>query len=264
MLKTKIMLAVAAFLATGAVFAQNGASLGVVGVTRVTKPAGLLNMLGNNFASMTLNEFAPPENYNGHIIAGLADCIYIWNPVGQAYTVCGLYDDRAYLGESGTVEWRDVNDFNGSAIDPVIPAGSSMWLFALGTDVETDAYISGDVIDSQTVTNQVSAGLQQMCYPFSSDVDLNDTSLAGVATGSIVAGLADRIYVWDVDAQTYRPYALYDDRFYLGPSGSCEWRDINMFNTPAEEIPVNMGQGFWYDAISGFSWVETNAYFSSL
>ncbi len=249
-------------LGLAAVASAQNTTMGIVGITRVSKPAAKLNLIGNNFDTMALNEFAPAEQYNGDISAGNSDAVYIWS--GSTYAVYAVYDERPYLGPSGAVEWRDFNNFTGGAVNPEIPAGSSLWLYSLGSSVDANTYISGNVVSTQFATNQVTAGLQQLCYPFSTDIDLNDTLLSEYAAGDISAGNADIVYAWNVDLQTYKTYALYDERPYLGPSGTVEWRDFNTFSLPAGSIPVNLGEGFWYNAVNGFTWVETNKYYNNL
>lgn len=244
--------------------AQNTVTLGAFGYTHVEKPAGKLNIIGNNFVDTTLNDFAPAAQYNGDIAAGNADTMYIWSPSGETYQVCAVYDERPYVGATGTVEWRDFNNFTGSAVNPDIPSGSGMWLYSLGSVGDTTTVISGNIVVAQSVTNVVDAGYQQLSYPFSITVDLNDTMLADGATGDIAAGSADKIYSWDVGLQTYVVYALYDERPYLGPSGIVEWRYFNDFTSSASNTTIHVGNGFWYYAINGFDWTETNKYFNNL
>ena len=232
---------------------------GTFGFAKVDKPAGELNLLGNNFEDTTLNEFAPADLYNGDIAAGNSDTIYIWNASG-GYQIYALYDERPYSGSK--VEWRDFNDFAGAAVNPDIPSGSSLWLDAVGTATDTNIVISGTVVDVQSTTNTVSVGIQQLSYSFTMNIDLNETLLANGATGDIAASNADKIYVWDSQQQEYVIYALYDERPYSGPT--VEWRYFNDFTRSASNTTVNLGSGFWYEAINEFDWIETNKYYGNL
>ena len=129
---------------------------------------------------------------------------------------------------------------------------------SLGSVVDTNLVVSGNVVSSQAITNQIVAGLQMLAYPFSTSVDLNETQLKDNATGAFIYGSADRVIVWDVASQNYATYALYDD------GGTREWRNKLTFYVSAGSIDMNLGAGFWYDAQNGFSWAETNKYYSSL
>lgn len=233
--------------------AQN-TTMGVVGVTRVQKPASGLNLVGNNFgdSSSTLNEITPVSQFNGSFLIGNADKIYVWDVSITNYVVYAVYESGA------TKEWRNANSFYGAAVDPVIPVGSAFWLESSGSAVNDNLFVSGDVVVSQFVTNQVVLGLQLLAYPFSSDISLNDSSLKENATGSFLIGNTDKIYTWDLSNTNYAVYALYES----GPTK--EWRDANSFYSPAGAADVWLGQGFWYEAKSDFTWVESNKYFNNL
>lgn len=252
MLKNAVFLALVGMVSVA--FAQQGTTMGVVGVTRVSRPATGLSLIGNNFgdASSTLNEIAPIDQFGGSFLIGNADKIYMWNSAVTNYEVYALYES----GE--TKEWRSGSDFYGSGVNPVVPVGSAFWLESAGAGSGTNLYISGNVVAGEVVTNQVVSGLQLLAYPFSCDIDLNDSSLKNGATGSFLIGNADKIYAWDISVTNYAVYALYQ-------SGETkEWRDSDSFYSSAGAISVDLGHGFWYEAQNGFSWIETNAYFNNL
>lgn len=227
---------------------------GIFGFVKVDKPASTLNIIGNNFGadSTTLNEITSVNHFNGSFLINDADRIIIWNSVSKTYSTYALYDNGS------TVEWRSGSDFYGSGVNPSIPAGSAFWVQSLGSTVDTNLVVSGDVVGSQSVTNQISLGLQMLAYPFTTDMDLNETLLAENATGSFLINNADQVIAWDSTSQTYSTYALYDN------GTTVEWRSGSDFYNPAGTIEVNLGLGFWYDAKAGFEWVETNKYFYNL
>ena len=240
--------------------AQEVVTLGTFGFTKVDKPAGILNLVGNNFggATSTLNEVAPVDQFNGAIDSAIADRVIVWDSVPDTYNTYALFDGSAY---GQPVEWRDSSDFFGSAVNPIIPAGSAFWVQSKGSSVNTNLVISGNVIGAQTVTNQIVTGFQMLSYPFSNSVDLNDIMLKNNATGAIDVALADRVIAWDVVGQSYTAYALFDGTAYSQP---LEWRKTSDFFNSASAIPVDLGQGFWYEAQNAFPWVETNKYFNNL
>jgi hypothetical protein len=253
-----------ALIASATVACAQQATMGIVGVTRISKPALALSLVGNNFGdtTSTLNEIAPITQFNGSTLFANADRVYIWDPEIPGYSLYLLYDDGSIH------EWRDIADFfksNGSyPADPVIPAGAAFWVESAGSTVDSDLFVYGEVVAKASVTNQIVVGLQQLCYPFSQDVELNSISLKENASGSTLFAGADRVYAWDVGAQTYKLYLLFDNGMVR------EWRAIGDFfnSNPAftpDPIPLKLGQGFWYEAVgSDFVWIESNNYIDYL
>lgn len=260
MLKKTVILGICSMIAVA--HAQS-TTMGVVGVTRVQKPASGLNLVGNNFgdSNSTLNEIAPINQFNGSTLFAETDRVYIWDAALPGYSLYLLYDNGI------TREWRDISDFFKSGsypADPVIPAGGAFWVEAAGSTVDEDFFVHGDVVTEASVTNQIVVGLQQLSYPFSQDIELNSISLKDNASGSTLFGDADRVYAWDAAGQTYNLYLLFDNGIVR------QWRAIgDFFNTnPAfspAPIQIELGDGFWYEAVSsGFTWIESNNYISNL
>ena len=261
-MKAKKGIVVGLCCAATIISAQNTLTLGIFGFSKVDKPAGTLNLAGNNFgdSASTLNEVCPVEQFNGAVNFSQADRVIVWNSSTQAYETYALYDDSANNGT--TLEWRDADDFSGSAVNPFIPAGSGFWIQSMGTTVGTNLVISGDTVDAEATTNQIVAGLQLISYPFSTTIDLNATQLKDNASGATSSSQADQVFTWNVAAQTFITYALYDDSAYGGTT--LEWRDANNFNTSAGAIPLTLGRGFWLYAQNTFTWAETNQYYGNL
>lgn len=247
----------AALICLASITTAQTVTLGTFGYTRVEKPAAKLNLVGNGFEDKTLTEIAPVEFYNGGIDSAVSDKIYVWDP-SVGYIAYALFDGSAY---AQPVEWRLASAFFGSAVNPVISAGSGFWIQSSGSTVDTNVVISGNVITDQVVTNAIATGFQIMAYPFSSMVDLNSTELKNSGSGDVDSAVSDKVIVWNMATQTYVTYALFDGTAYAQP---LEWRLASDFFTPAGAIPLNLGDGFWYDAKSAFSWVETNQYYNNL
>jgi hypothetical protein len=261
MTKNSIILICLLSIAT-AVSAQNPVTVGVFGYSRVSKPAAKLTIVGNNFGdgSSTLNDVLSIDQFNGDALFSSADRVIVWDAGTDQYTTYAAYDDTGYGGS--TIEWRDASDFYGSAVNPVIPVGSAFWIQSSGSVTDTNLVITGDVVATASATNQIVTGFQMLSYPFSTDVDLNETMLEQNATGDALFSSADRVIAWNDVSQAYKTYALYDDTGYGG--STREWRDAGDFYNPAGAISVTLGQGFWYEAQSAFTWVETNKYYGNL
>ena len=239
---------------TSFALAQGTATLGTFGFTRVAKPAGKLNLVGNNFgdSASTLNEIAPVDQFNGARFADSADQVIVWDSSSQQYVTYALYDN-------GTVkEWRLYSDFYGSAVNPAIPAGSGFWVDSQGSSSDTNLVVSGSVVDASSITNQLISGLQMVAYPFSTTVDLNSTTLKDQGTGARFADSADQIIAWNSALQQYVTYALYDNGTVK------EWRKYSDFYSSPGAINLDLGAGFWYKANNAFTWIEANPYQGSL
>lgn len=260
-MKARYGIVAVAVCLTSVVSAQNVVTSGVFGVSRVEKPVGGLNMVGNSFAGIanTLDELAPVDQFSGSVFYNDADKVVIWDAITQAYTTYGLFDGRAY---NLPLEWRDGDDWNSAASSSVvISEGSGFWVNSSTAASSTSLIISGAVVAEQTATRQIVTGLQMLANSFTSTMDLNSMDLKNGGTGSLFLNQADKVIVWDSTTQSYKTYGLFDGRAYNLP---LEWRDGDAWNSDASAIPLELGSGFWYSALSGFTSVESNPYYSGL
>lgn len=137
-------------------------------------------------------------------------------------------------------------------------AGDTFWIQQPAASNQVKQIVlMGDVVDVATQLTDMVSSYQMLAYPFSSDVNINQTgfrSSSGSASHATIASLADRIYVFT--GAGYDVYAL----------NTNGWRASDGFATNALATKVfSMGDGFWYQARSNaWTWAETNKYLSNL
>lgn len=254
---TAAVLACAASIAS----AQTVTSANIVGYYKVAKPAAGLEIASIQMKSGDLNVLLGTGSFVGDIFPESADNIIMWDKSVQNYVGFALYDGSAY-GDP-TVEWRDIGDFYTAGNPIPVAPGSAMWLSSQAGSAATTGIVAGEAVLVQFATNTIVAGLNLVSFPFSSAVDLNAAGLdAAGATGDIFPESADNVIAWDSSVQNYIGYALYDGNAYGDPTR--EWRPIGDFYTSGPVISLDLGKGFWYQAIGGFTWIATNPYFNNL
>lgn len=184
-----------------------------------------------------------------------ADSVYLYDPSAvPPYTTYAL---KTPFG-AGAIQFYDTSDWFGSASNPPIPAGTAMWLQSTpGTSPAKTVTLAGEAVADPIVTNGIVAGFQLMGYPFSSEIDLNDTDLGTQGTAGTFPAQADQIFVWN--GAGYNSYALKDQG-----GGATAWFDQGAwFAATPPAIPIPLGRGFWYLAKSGFAWAEGNPYLAA-
>ena len=266
----KLIMTAAVVACAAVVTAQTVTSANIVGYSKVAKPGSAdLNILGVTFVSQNnlLSELCPVDQFNGALdVPGNADQLIIYTP-GSGYATYAKYDASSYPGYEDQVGWQAAGTFGFGQpfVDPVVPAGSSLWIKSAPTASAVDVILSGEVVSDEIVTNSIVAGLQMISNPFSEAVKLDDLNLYEGATGALdVPGNADQIIVFDSGTQAYTTYAFYDVRSYGYPENSG-WKSAGAFGfaDPITTYEVAPGEGFWCSAKAGFTWVESNKYLSA-
>lgn len=255
----KLVMTVAALACVASmVSAQTVTSANIVGYNAATKYAdGDLQLLGISIGdNSTLSELISDATFTGSYLLSDADQVIAFDSATQQYTTYAFYDDTV------TAEWRLGSDFFGAGVDPVLPAGSAVFVKGAPGVADVDMVVAGEVPLVQYTTNAIVADLQLISLPYSCDITLNvneGTDLADSgATGNYLIADADQIITWDEVAQGYVTYALYDDTV------TREWRLGSDFFTAGQTPTINLGQGFWYKAQSGFTWIQENPYYGNL
>ena len=114
--------------------------------------------------------------------------------------------------------------------------------------------LHGEAVDVATQAVEIVTGFQLVGYPFSADIDLQDMDFANDgATANNKVGGGARVYIWDGDG--YGIYQLKTDLM---------WYATTNFGGGPVDVTVPLGQGFWYEAKTSFTWTETNRYLGNL
>ena len=238
--KAAVILAAVSLVAQTGSFAQDEVySVNVVGFQKLTAVSSGLTMVSVPFSksSNTLDGVVGPQLTAGKTSTS-ADNISIWNAVSQRYETCWLK-----LADSN---WYTLA--GAKATNQII---TSMGLFVQNrTATSRVVVVSGDVPNASRITNNLLPGLNLVSYPFSTDVDINQSGLTNGKTGK-TSSSADNIRIWNSGTKQYDSYWLKTDRKWYTFAGDL-----------ASNVRVGFGVGFWYQNRTNivFDWSEARPY----
>jgi len=213
---------------------------------------GTTNTLLSVFGTNQLKKATSANNPNS------GDKIQVWNPTLKVYESYLQWTNGLFYLAGSTTQWQAKVECSSRPI----PAGAAMWIKS-NDSVDKDVVFSGEVVDVSTQTIQIVQSLQLIAYPFTSAINLQDTSFANCgakkATSANNPNSGDRIQVWTGNA--YQQYTL--------GSGTNGWLKSNTTAEYQARIPatntLQLAEGFWYNASSGSGvisngWTEVKKY----
>lgn len=245
----KMILAVAAagLVATGSAMAQTVYSVNVVGFQKIQIPPGGFAFSSTPFLSATQDINGVIGEQGADIDAPNPDKVFTWN--GTSYETFQRLPATGN-GNPGTEnKWADAS-FNVATVT-IAPGGGFIWQNAQTTTQEV--VVVGEVVDLNggSITNTIPLGFSLLSYGWSSDIGLNASSLATVATEG------DEIFIFETDSQSYKRYE------YLGdvgePTLNFKWVDAE-FN--ATTVQLTTGLSFFYrnNGPAAIQWIESQPY----
>ncbi len=199
--------------------AQQGATMGIVGVSRVQEPMGF-HIAGMQYNSDATNT---PESVYGDSLP-FNSKIYKFEG-GAGYQIA-TYGQVFVPGVGLVTKWS--SDLN-------LASGEGYWVEAPGA---VDTHMYGDVPVADAITNSIVTGFQICSYPYPVDraiADLGFTPTAG-----------DQIFVWN-SAETGYEIISYGSVFVPGTGLVTKWNN--------ESVQIKVGQGFWYSSVVDTDWV---------
>jgi len=223
-------------------------SVNIVGYNTAVKPAGgQFNLIGVQFDAFdpTLLGVLGTNQLAAGALPQLADRVYIYDPSVPRY--------HTYALRTGVNGFRDVDNWNGTNVNPNVPAGTAMWILSKAGAVSNMLTIAGEAVDVATQSVNVVKGFQLLAYPFSCEIDLNNTQLTTQGTKGALPQLGDRAYVWKATGG-YTTYGLHT---------TGQFRDTSAWGSPAGACPIALGTALWYEARNAFTWQENNKYLSA-
>jgi len=241
----------------GSAFGQDVVgSLNIRGIQAVDLPAA------GDFAMMSL-PFDIEDNslqavfgdvLQGSASVAAADKLRFWD--GKRYASVALGPDGVFYRLNDQGHWK-------TPLEPVnfsIPIGEGFWVTS-GAQAEQGRQVTldGDVVLDATAGVSFNIGFQMVSYPFSSEIDLQNTTLREVGTASASAAGADYIRVWNMTTRRYEGYGLGIDKVWYRLDAANTWVQPM---EPAQHV-LKPGQAFFYFARQPFTWTETNPYASS-
>ena len=180
-----------------------------------------------------------------------ADSIRQWDPTSQAYTNAYKAD---YTGDSAK-DGRWFTDFTNWSVSTLgFYVGEGFWIKNLHSSTQT-VFLSGTVVMEGQSTVTLPYGFSLFGYPFSSKIDLNDTTLWNDgACGASPVTNADAVS--DLIGGDYAQAWLLDD---TNSSNHGKWVDAS---TNLSDTALLVGRGYWYQRIltNSFDWQETRPY----
>jgi hypothetical protein len=240
-----------AALATNEVYSVNAVGFMKKGIGQ----GGAFNLVANQFETDDTNTlksiYGDNQLRQSSVLAG-CDKVIIWNPTTDTYQTWAQWLDGNFYKANNQAEWDSIIVGN-----PEVPIGAGMWLVSSGLSTQDSTVVySGDVIDVNTQAIAVVDGFQQIGYPYTQAIALNDMGtdlLASGAAASSVVGLADKILVWNSTA--YQTYALWLDGNFYKANNQAEWDSIIVSTRT-----LDAAEGAFYVAKSNFTWTVTNKY----
>jgi hypothetical protein len=235
-------------------------SVNIVGYNKLTlPPSNKLILVGINLDAfdptlkgvLGTNQLIPGTAFS----YGDADQVRTFNTGSQKYEFYAIRtNDYLFHNCANLTEWMK------PATNPPIVPGMGFWLKSSTTStLPREITLIGQVVSVVTQSMNVVSGLQFLAYPFSCDINIQNTSFTnGANKGSqFDYSTADQIVVWC--ATKYQNYGLKSNGLWYACNNLTEW-----IGTPATTNIV-MGQGFWYKKTKGigYSWVETNKYLAA-
>jgi len=232
--------------------AQSVGSANIIGYTKKNvPPSGYYVLVGSSFNPSnglpTLLSIFGTNQLTQHFLSAGCDKVYIWDFENQQYV--------SVAQKSTDHNFYYLTNWTGSACsDREVSLGSALWVQSAGSSSETNTVsMSGNVPLNDSLTNQVSGSgsrpLSFICNPFPIAQSVHNLiNTNDGATAHFLAAGADRIYVWDTANQQYVTLGLKNDN---------QWHYATNWAGSAADITVDVGEGFWYEALNTFVWVET-------
>lgn len=176
----------------------------------------------------------------GHKSSLYADNIMIWDPVTQSYST--------YFKKTDNLWYDSANGLR--ATNVYITSDMGMWVRNRQA-TNQQVTLVGDVVDDSVITNVLLEGYNLVSYPFSSEININDSCLTN-GYGHKSSLYADNIMLWDDAAQAYNTYFLKTDKKWYDASNG-----ILTTNTT-----IGQGKGFWFRrrGAGDLNWVEQKPY----
>jgi len=249
-MKTKYVVAIGiALLSAAWAQAQTVYSVNVVGFQKIQVPPGGFAFSATPFTQDTNNINTVVGEQGADLNAGVeADAIYTWN--GTEYAKSQRFPVTGGSPLDGL--WVD-SSFSNLATNDIPPGAGFIYKNGSQTDTQ-EIVVVGEVIADAQTTVDIPSGLWMVSYNYSSEIELNNSTLAGATA---LASAGDNIYAFSKDTQSYQKFS------FLGVVGDVsldnKWLDAQTF------APTNFAFEpgncvFYQNNNAGFVWTEDLPY----
>ncbi|MFO1492138.1 MAG: hypothetical protein U1F77_16050 [Kiritimatiellia bacterium] len=235
-------------------------SVNIVGIQKVDVSPTSLEMIANPFVKADSSvQSILGTGFDAGLSPDEADKIYIFDSAANGYKLYYLYNNPGNPNDPRNNKWLDEN--NQVATEQLTPGKGFFLQNTLGVATNTLSMV-GDVVTTPSVTTQIVPGLNQISYPYSTSIAINDLALK-TANGVVSAFSpddGDNIYLWSQQMNTYIRYFLYNNPGNASDPRNNKWLDEN------NQIATNSiepGQSFFYQRFTSaptLNWTETKPY----
>jgi hypothetical protein len=134
-----------------------------------------------------------------------------------------------------------------------IPPGAG-FIYKNGSLTETqEIVVVGEVIADAQTTVDIPSGLWMISYNYSSEIDLNNSALAGITSQ---AAPGDEIFAFNTDTQSYEKFSYFG--LVGAPTLDYQWLDAAINPTSFAFEPGSCV--FYRNVNAGFVWTEDLPY----
>ena len=190
------------------------------------------------------------EQLTGNTSASLAPRLNIWQPGLQSFKE--VYYFHAGVPNPYEDKWCNASPLS-VALD-MLTNTEGYFLNRPNNAPDTAvATILGDVNIVDTETISLVANWNQICFPYSisAQVNVHITDMSGNAVGNTSPSLADRIYKWDINAQSFTEIYF----FHAGVANPYEDKWVNASPLSVSTMTIEPGEAFFYRRVGGsFTW----------
>jgi hypothetical protein len=227
--------------------AQTVYSVNVVGFQKILVPPGGFAFSATPFTQDTNDINAVVGEQGTDLADPNPDAIYTWN--GTSYAKSQRFPITGASPLDGL--WVDSSLANLATND--IPPGAG-FIYKNGSQTETqEIVVVGEVIADAQTTVDIPSGLWMISYNYSSEIDLNNSTLAGI-TSQATAG--DEIFAFNTDTQSYEKFSYFG--LVGAPTLDYQWLDAAINPTSFAFEPGSCV--FYRNANAGFVWTEDLPY----
>ena len=255
MKKTAVLLIAGAALAAASYAQTTVSSANIVGYSKVDlEPGGKYILATCNFETGATNTLLSIFGTNQLTQSDFyinCDRVFLWDTSTQRYQAWAQWTNGVFYKANNNAEWSQATSGN-----PEVPVGKGF--FISSGNASNTIYLSGDVIAVEEQNINIVEGYQILGGPFSSDIDLQETSFAnsGASADNFYIN-CDRVHIWE--GNRYQAYALWTNGVWYKANNNAEWAaSIAATNT------ISLSQGFFYEAKRPITWREENPYISKI
>jgi len=235
-------------------------SVNAVGMVKISAKANSLTFVSLPFVveGTTLDDVVG-DQLTGAGNSGSSDKIIVWDPDTSTYQEFWKVDgtDTAFDGKW----YKDDGQFPPVAADVDIVTGRGFWVQSRSDD-DQDLIISGEV-PSTPVQVTIPLGLAQIGLPYPVEMSVNSPNfdINQIANGAGNSGSADRLIIWDKDAQSYVFLWLVDGTGQATFDGYWHYDD-GAFPPVRATNTLAPGDGFWFQRRNGAAtnWTPAKPY----